>query len=291
MLQRILVPTDGSPESEKAIPIAAQIARAQGAELVVIRAIEPPPWLAAAGPEPAATDVFEEMIETIQQEAEESLARIEADLQAQGLRAKAVAIHGSPSAALLDYEVAHQTDLLVMATHGRTGLARFTLGSVTDHMVREGQAPVLVVRRSSPAATTLHRALVTLDGSGLAEEALPMLEALAGKPLESVVLFRVEADPRDQGPAMTYLQGVAGRMSSLPVKIEAVVDVGPPTPGIERVALTVDLIIICTHGRGGLDRLRHGSVAEHVVREIETPALLVRAGTQGRAPTAPGRLP
>ena len=279
MLQRILVPTDGSPESEKAIPIAAQIARAQGAELVVIRAIEPPPWLAAAGPEPAATDVFEEMIETIQQEAEESLARIEADLQAQGLHAKAVAIHGSPSAALLDYEVAHEPDLLVMATHGRTGLARFALGSVTDRMVREGQAPVLVVRRSSPAATTLHRALVTLDGSGLAEEALPMVEALAGKPLETVVLFRVVADPHDQVPAMTYLEGVAGRMSSLPVKIEAVVDVGAPTLGIERAALTVDLIILCTHGRGGLDRLRHGSVAEHVVREIETPALLVRAGT------------
>lgn len=283
MLQRILVPTDGSPESEKAIPIAAQIARAQGAELVVVRSIEPAPWLAAAGPEPAATDVFEEMLETIEQEAQESLARIEADLQAQGLRARAETLHGSPAATLLDWEVAHEPDLLVMATHGRSGLARFTMGSVTDRLVREGQTPVLVVRRSSPAATTLHRALVTLDGSGLAEEALPMVETLAGKPLESVILLRVVADARDQGPAMTYLEGVANRLSRLLLKTEAVVDVGAPTLAIERVARTVDLVIVCTHGRGGFDRLRHGSVAEHVVREVETPALLVRAGTIAEA--------
>jgi nucleotide-binding universal stress UspA family protein len=163
------------------------------------------------------------------------------------------------------------------------GAARFTLGRVTDRLVREGRPPVLVVRRSSPAAPTLHRALVTLDGSDLAEEALPMVETLAGKPLESVVLLRIVANPQDQGPAMTYLEGVASRLSRLALKVEVVVGVGASTLGIERAARAVDLVILCTHGRGGVDRLRHGSVAEHVVREVDTPALLVRAGTGGEA--------
>jgi nucleotide-binding universal stress UspA family protein len=66
-------------------------------------------------------------------------------------------------------------------------------------------------------------------------------------------------------------------MTGLSGKAHVVVDVGDPRQTIERVARDHDLVVLCTHGHGGIDRLRHGSVAEAVVRNIENPVLLVRA--------------
>jgi nucleotide-binding universal stress UspA family protein len=281
MLERLLVPTDGSEESEKALGIAQQIARAQGAEILLAMVIEPSLSAIAAGADFAASPVaFQEAVAGARKEAGGHLAALEGRVRADGIRARSAVVEGPMPAALLDYETKEHPDLVVMATHGRTGLARIAMGSVTDSMVREGTAPVLVIRRSGSPAGPLAHALVMLDGSELAEEALPMVDALAGKPLQSITFFRTVADPRDQGPAATYLEGVAGRFARNDVRTSVVVDVGDPRPAVERASKDVDLIVLCTHGRGGFDRLRHGSVAEHVTREIDKPALLVRAAAQ-----------
>jgi nucleotide-binding universal stress UspA family protein len=178
---------------------------------------------------------------------------------------------------LLDLEQAEQPDLVVMATHGRTGLARFALGSIADRLVREGTVPVLLVRRATPVDATLETAVVMLDGSGLAEQALPTAEALMGKPLQSVTLFRSVSHSNDREAARTYLTTVAERFAGGSGGVQVIVDVGDPRHTIERVAHDHDLIILCTHGYGGFDRLRHGSVAEAVVRNVDNPVLLVRA--------------
>src|SRR5581483_1996167 len=254
--------TDGSPESEKAFPLAEQIARAQGAELVVVEAIDQPIVSLGRSSNPVPED-----------EAREYLAALETRLKANGLTVQTRLEHGPTAAALLDCEQAVQPDLLVIATHGRTGLARFTMGSVADRMIREGIAPVLVVRRTTESAGKLESAFVMLDGSGLGEAALGQAEALAARPLKSITLFRAVAELDDRVAAQTYLDGASARLADRGVNVTTVVDVGDPRVVVERAAKGHDLVILATHGRGGFDRWRQGSVADYVVRFLDQPVL------------------
>lgn len=264
-MRRILAPTDGSPESEKALPLAAQLARAQDAELVIILIVDQPGFGIARPPDP-----------TTEEAAAAELAALEERFTREGLRVRSTLERGPTAATLLDRERAERPDLVVIATHGRTGLARFALGSVADRMVREGASPVLVFRRSTPVTNRLASALVMLDGSGFGESVLPITETLAGKPLQSVTLFRVVQDPGDRAAAETYLSGAAARLAGSGVQTTTVVDVGDPRNVTERAARGHDLVIIATHGRGGFDRLRQGSTADYVVRYVDPPVLLVR---------------
>src|SRR5581483_11365487 len=238
MIQKVLAPSDGSEESEKALPLAEQIARANDAELVLVCVIDNPGFPAR----PGATD------EAIEKEAAAHMAETEARIRAGGTRVRAILERGPAAAMLLDREAAEAPDLVVMATHGRSGLARFALGSVTDRMVREGSAPVLIVRRSTPASTRLENALVMLDGSGFGEGALALARSLAGAPLRAVTLFRAVADPRDRSAAQTYLDGAAGSLKGSGVETRTAIDVGDPRFVTERAAKGHDLVILATHG-------------------------------------------
>jgi nucleotide-binding universal stress UspA family protein len=266
MLQRILAPTDGSPESEKALPYAEQIALAHGAEVVLSYIIDRPSHSAG---QPSDK-------ETAEQEAAAHLAKLEERLHAAGVRTRSIIEHGPTAATLLDREKAEQPDLLVIATHGRTGLARFRLGSVADRMVREGTAPVLVVRRSTAPTNRLESAIVLLDGSSFGEAALAMAGQLAGHPLRTVTLFQVVTDPADRGEAERYLQSAARQIATSGVEVTTGVEAGDIREGIVRAASGSDITLLSTHGRGGFDRLRHGSVADYVVQYLEQPVLLVR---------------
>src|SRR5437870_3676480 len=258
MLHRILVPTDGSPESDKAMRLAQKLAKAQGAEIMLVRVGERPVWPELAEDGGLPPDVYDQILTQIEQEAQADLARLSVQVQADGIAVSALLLWGSPTGALLDCVDEEKPDLVVMTTHGRSGLERFALGSVTDRMVREGSAPVLVVRRTSHAESKLEHALVTLDGSGLSEGALPLVHDLAGKPVKQVTLLRVVAETSDRGPAATYLDGVAARLAADGLQTQSRVEVGWPQEIIEKAAADVDLVILCTHGRGGLERLRHG---------------------------------
>jgi nucleotide-binding universal stress UspA family protein len=214
------------------------------------------------------------------------LAKLADRLGASRLAIRTRLLHGSVAGALLDCEAKEQPDLVVAATHGRGGLARFALGSVTDRLVKQGRCPVLLTRRAGGEATPLERALVLLDGSSVAEEALPIVEALAGKPVQAVRLFRVVRNAENRDAAQAYLGSVAERLSGSGMTLMPAVEVGEPRYAIERAAQDVDLIILCTHGRTGFDRLRHGSIADYVVHEVNKPALLIRAGMPAANPSA-----
>jgi len=274
------MPTDGSAESEKPLTFATQLARANDAQLTLMRVVEEMVYTAD---EDALNTVemyqqYEQVTQDMARQAQSEVHALAQRLQAEGIRARAEVRRGNPSGDLLDYIDEEHPDLVVMATHGRTGLARFTLGSVADRIIREGSAPVLVTRRSLEATGRLEHGLVMLDGSGVAEEVIPLVTELAGKPFQRLTLYRVVNNPRNQGTATTYLEGVAGQLQDRGATIELKVDVGDARANVERVGKDVDVVILCTHGRTGFDRLRHGSVAEHVIQNIDHPALLVRAG-------------
>jgi nucleotide-binding universal stress UspA family protein len=282
--------TDGSELSELALPIAQELARAQGAKLTFVRVVEPPAWSEAGALASLSAEVYQEVIEGLTSEAEQSLGRLAASVRSAGLMAETAVLQGVPAARLLDYEAETKPDLVVMASHGRTGLARFALGSVADRMVREGLAPVVIVR-SLGAAATVRRALVLLDGSALAETALRVVEAFAGQPLHSVRLLRAVSSQKELEAASVYLAGVAARLSAIGLFVDPEVAIEGPGEAIERAAEDMDLVIMATHGRGGLDRLRHGSVAERALQTVSVPLLLVRAGVAEAQISRPRVLP
>jgi nucleotide-binding universal stress UspA family protein len=274
MFQRIMVPTDGSPASELAIPIAQRLAAAQNAEALLVQVI---PYPVVYNHFSVNPDVYQLILDASQSEAASNLGRLKAQFEDGGIRTRTLSPLGSPAATLLDAERDEQVDLVVMGTHGRTGLARFALGSIADRLVREGTQPVVLAPATS--RDSLGSALVMLDGSGVAEEVLPAVEALAGRPLNSVKLFRAVDDPSDRSAARTYLEGVNARLAALGLQTQIDVELGDPILLTRRAAQDADLVILCTHGRGGFDRFRHGSFADRVVRESDRPVLLVRAGT------------
>src|SRR5207249_3652903 len=124
-MEKILVPNDGSAESERALAIAVRVAQAQNAEILLVRVVEPiTAGLAAAGD--VSPDMYEEFTEAIEQESASALAAV-AEKVGPGVRVRTQLLRGPVEGALLDYETTEKPDLVVIATHGRTGLARFAL--------------------------------------------------------------------------------------------------------------------------------------------------------------------
>jgi nucleotide-binding universal stress UspA family protein len=274
MLKRIMLPTDGSPESDRAIPYARIIAREQGAEILLIQVVQLPMMI---NDEYEGGEAWQQTLGAFEEIAQSNLDNLSSTLRADGIEVRAEKVLGYPAGALLDFEAEHQPDLVVMGTHGRTGIARFALGSVADRMVRHGTTPVLLVREG-PAEPRLDHAFVMLDGSGLAEEALKAVKLLAGHPLHTLTLFQAVSDTTDRRPAATYLEGVAARLAKHDLSTRVMTDIGDPGLLFEKAANDADVIVLATHGRGGVDRYRHGSVAERVVHESTKPVLLTRAG-------------
>lgn len=277
MLRRLMVPLDGSNLAETALPLARSIARSQAAEVVLVRVVRPPTWATDDGGD-YAWRAFEDLKAALDAEARRYLDELAGESRAVGVPTRAFVRHGRPADELLYLELELHPDLMVMATHGRTGLARLALGSVADRMVREGDSPVLIARALGRPSFGVESALVPLDGSSLAEEALPLVEELAGRPLKRVGLIRAIHSAEEEPAAARYLAEIEDGLAPTGLILTRAVYVGDPVDVIEREAPAVDLVIMATHGRGGFDRLRHGSVATHVSRHASTPVLLVRAG-------------
>lgn len=283
-MQTVLFPTDGSLLSEEALPIALDIASAQGAGIKLVQVVQYLQWV-ELGPEGyVSADVYQQVMDALDAEAQKNLDTLAGRVRDRGVPVETTLLHGGPALGVLDAETETQADLVVMATHGRTGLARFARGSIADTILREGKVPVLLVRSFATRSPELSSAVVPLDGSELAEEALPIVETLAGKPIRRVRLVRAIADLDERADALIYLAGVEGRLALSGLDVDVMVPIGPAQDAIAEAAGTADLVIMATHGRGGLDRLRHGSVAEHALREVSKPVLMVRAGAAAHNP-------
>jgi nucleotide-binding universal stress UspA family protein len=286
LIERILFPTDGSELSERAVPLLETVAAAQGAEVYLVQVVSPPVWATMDGgvgygvSDGISPELYQEVLDELESEAKQNLDRLTQQLQAHvpPIRSRSQVFRGSPYGALLDYEADTQPGLVVMATHGRTGLARFARGSVADCMVREGTAPVLMARSFGREVAAFDEALVPLDGSAVAEAALGMVETLAKKPLQRVRLLDVVEDASETDEGTAYLRRIAARLEGAGLAVTPMVQTGVPGEVIADVAETTDVVIMATHGRSGWNRLRHGSVAEKALRDSPGPLLLVRAG-------------
>ncbi len=142
MYKRILCTLDGSPLAEKALPHATAVARAFDAQLILLRVVEPPRLPAA--PELGTFEM--DLLAQLAEEAEEYVKTKAGELREQGVNAHGVALDGHPVEVIAEYAKEHDIDLIVMATHGRSGLSRLAFGSVADRVLRLAHCPVLLIR-------------------------------------------------------------------------------------------------------------------------------------------------
>jgi nucleotide-binding universal stress UspA family protein len=141
--QRILVPLDGSPMAEKILPVVTSVARALGAELVLFQVpiAHVSGWMTGEWYLPV-----QGVLETAEEDAEAYLSGVADRLAQEGLEVSRATAIGSVANCIIEYAEANRVDLVAMSTHGRTGLARWALGSVADRVLRAGSTPILLVR-------------------------------------------------------------------------------------------------------------------------------------------------
>jgi nucleotide-binding universal stress UspA family protein len=147
VFRRVLVPTDFSPQSEEAWGLAQRLARAVGAEIVLLHAfVEAPLYSESA----FAADRVREVYASGRKWVEEQLARWAANARQDGLTVKTLLRPGVAHDEIVAAARAEGADLIVIGTHGYGGVDRLLLGSVADRVIRLASCPVLSVRRPDP---------------------------------------------------------------------------------------------------------------------------------------------
>ena len=312
---RIILPLDGSEASEQALPHVAALAARLSLPVQLLFAVEPDsPAIAQslyAGQQWNAPE------STRAARAEDYLERIAASMSSDGLQVETNIPLREPANAIVEEASENPGALIVMASHGRSGLARWWMGSVADKVLHLSDNPLVIVRVQDQSAA-LHqsapeRLIVPLDGSEMAELSLPHVAFLATAMDLPVKLLQIVpseseyysymaigpgvmptsipsspsiqemiemADRKSQG----YLADVTSRLTGQGVgSVQTQVVMGTPADSIVDLATaeTGAMVVMTTHGRTGVGRMMLGSVAERVVRQSGCPVLLVRAGHAG----------
>lgn len=288
MIERILVPLDGSATAEAVLPQVGRLLRRHDSEVILVRSANSMP-----------VDAYPTVFEAALAAAREYVMGIQDRLIADGVRVKAVARLGSAAETILEVAREEKATLIAMATHGHSGVTRLVFGSVAEQVLRKSPLPVLVVRpfEASHAKEPIQNILVPLDGSKASARAVPRAMEMAALFGARVVLLHV-LDPKgnwpDRDTAGRQLGEIADKLRAAGISTLTIVDEGNPAVIIGDVTRhhEIDLVTMATHGRTGLSRLVVGSVTESVVRASSVPVLVVRsveATRKGRAHTVGGK--
>jgi len=304
MYAKILVPLDGSQLAEGVLPYARAFAKALNIPVELLQVIEPETVTAFTDPEHGRyVDVVQAGLQASALDYLEPVADSFPDPSAVDCSVEI----GNPAEAIVRKGSDLGGTLVAMATHGRSGLRRWLLGSVTEKVLRATNNHLLLVRPTGDTKVKgmakLDTALVALDGSPLAERVIPPVALLSRKMDMEVVLLRVYALPQTSYVADEYLpdmeklrehiraeangyldarvqqlQGEGlGRVSALLLEGDAAEQI------IDMARRTAEnLVVMCTHGRSGIGRWVLGSVTERVVRHSGDPVLVVRAAASVR---------
>jgi nucleotide-binding universal stress UspA family protein len=307
-IHRILYATDLSPASGPAWDEARRLGRLFGAEVLVLHVVAPPPVFPVEGYIPP--QVYEDLLKSARRDAQERFDALLGSVAGSGLDVRIRLEEGPPARRILEVATQEAVDLLVVGTHGRTGLERLVLGSVADRMVRQATCPVFTVRSAPDNGPRgeIRRLCYATDFSPTARAAWPWVVALASATGASVDLVHVTFQPvADRHMSAESI----GRMADLlreQGRIEAErflekstltrerVEVHLPqgVPGEQIVhraqAQAADLVVMGTHGWSGIVRWMLGSVAHHVIQAAPCPVLTVgpaSAPETGRAGAPP----
>jgi nucleotide-binding universal stress UspA family protein len=300
MYRRILVPLDGSALAENVVPYARLLGSALKAGIDLLRITEPVP--------PEVGDILRgtyphEIAAGLQHQAKQYLEKITSSASRGGVRVISLVEEGNPAEVIVKAAERQRDTLIAMSTHGRSGMTRWVLGSVTDKVLHATTKPLLIVRprdgAGAGAEAKIDHIIAPLDGSPIAEQALPHVAALAKALRARVTLVRVvpttayylgmmdypsaayqELLDAEEETAGKYLGEVAAKLRGQGVAVAGEkLGRGDPTGAILDIAGSTPnpMVAMTTHGRSGVGRFVLGSVADRVVRHVGAPVLVIRA--------------
>lgn len=288
---------DGSPLAERALIPALALAKETDGELTLLHALVTDDVLI---PDYMGMPVLQPdyWIEERRGQAVAYLANLQKRYGHPNINIYTHITEGDPASLILDLAHEDSFDLVVMSTHGYSGVRRFMFGSVTEHILRHALCPVLVVRQDRP----IGHILITIDGSPMSESVIKPALHLAKLLGAKVTFLRVEKDlvikdydeirkieQLDPGLGQRildsfyhrvddYLDGLKQKHTKGGLEINVLAMKGDPAEDILTAAahFDTDLIAMATHGRTGLRRWVYGSVTEKVLRQAERNMLVVR---------------
>ncbi|MFO8101373.1 MAG: universal stress protein [Dehalococcoidia bacterium] len=300
MYERILVPLDGSQLAEVALPYARSLAEKPGSAIDVVYVEEfnlsdalehlPKPQSNEGAPDRYSAEKY---LEGVAKKAPE---------------AKSTVLFGHPAEAIVEYANTEDIGLIVMATHGRSGIRLWALGSVADKVVRASNRPVMLIRARGSHPDIHKRGgfkkiLVPLDGSEESERILPYVRELGIELKAELVLFQAierathlyladmvvthlpysdeEMEPF-KADAENYLEKIKSSLESDGITLSTKVGIGETAEWIIEFAdeIDADLVAMATHGRSGIRQWQLGNVAQKVMHAGNTPLMLVKSSEE-----------
>lgn len=299
MYSKLLIPLDGSRTAEKVLPFARILAVTLKLPIELLEVVD----IAAATVHIAADKAryLDKIIAEGENASREHLAEVARTFP--GLNVNCQVIRGRPADIIIERAEAEHETLIAMATHGRSGINRWMMGSVAEKVLRGTKSSLFLVRAGDEATAgrpaSVKSILVPLDGSELAESALPTVSELAKELDVEIVLCRAyelaatayygseDYLPKYDEMLQELKADVEGYLSKKAEELKAggltkVSWVALEGSGAEEVVRYANarpgiLVGMCTHGRSGVSRWTLGSVTEKVVRHADGPVLVLHA--------------
>ncbi len=285
--RKVLVPLDGSELAERAIPYAKNLAKTKGSEVILFT-------------------VSIASVEQLDRPIKAYLELNSNELQSQGIKASTAIAYGDVADEIISFADKNNIDLIIISTHGYSGIKRWVLGSVARKVLYGTCVQVLLTKSKSPKVSQveLKKLLLPLDGSAFSEAPIPFVEELT-KGTETEIILTVVSEPpivpsygdrpinptwekyRDtlwvemQQQASEYIGKIKTRLEKQRVKIKSQVipgELGKVAESIMKAAQkeNVDLIAMATHGRTGVSRWAYGGITNRIVEQSIQPVLLIR---------------
>ena len=295
MIDHILVPLDGSPLAECVLPHTVAVGQAMEAKVTLLRAV-----VREATPGSQAVDPLSWHMR--KSEADSYLTEVAEQIREVGLTVETVLAEGQPAERIIDYARDEHVGLIIISSHGKSGLSRWNINSVVQKVILQAYAPTMLVRAYQAEAEDLTglqyaRVLVPLDGSKRAECTLPWAKSLAEFHESKLLLAHVVSRPevprrapltdeekdlvqrlvdlnKQEGDA--YLRDVASRLGSA-AEAHLIVSDNPPAALHQLVdEENVDLILMAAHGYSGQARWPYGSIALNFIAYGSKPLLMIQ---------------
>lgn len=277
MYERIIVPLDGSKLAEAALPYAEELAGKMGSDIILLTVLD-------------SEDVHEYEKHRMYTKKIAEITKYHAEKYLENGGGKTIKTGGAtrtghPAEAIIEYAGKGGSRLIIMASHGRSGISRWAVGSVADKVVRAAaRQPVMLIRAKESRSDirekrVLKKVLVPLDGSRRGEAVIPYISEIVSRLEMELTLFQVVPQSNHTyADTEAYLQSECNALEDEGITAKYKIGVGATADEIIDLAdeLAFDLVAMSTRGRTGVGPWPLGSVAQKVFLGGNTPLLLVK---------------
>ena len=278
MFEKIVVTLDGSKQAEVALPYAEELAAKMGYNLVLLTILD--------ALDTNECENYSNYAKKIEEITKYNVIKYIDNGRLNPIDITTAYRYGNPAAGIMEYALSSGLPLIVMASHGRSGISRWAIGSVADRVVRSNNClPVLLIRSKESHSDIrekriMKKALIPLDGSNTSETVIPYITQIAAKLEMELTVLQVV--PKTNHANITeieaHLQNVCSRLKENNITVNYKVNIGAIAENIIDFAdeFAFDLVAMSTRGMNRSDIFSLGSVAQKVFLGGNTPLLLIK---------------